>query len=260
MQRTFKTVFLSIFALAATAQNAWPAAADNVELKGPITTKGTTSVFEPAAAGPQDAGSGLGLAPGEEGTMTRDMILVSPENARQLVGKPLAELAGSGLILQLDRKDITFEKLRGIMITVTNNTNRPVAVDGDQARAIVAGKGYLCVPVSAIQQAIVPHHKPSQEFMEILAHVVPAALTVGAAPTLRDFQISRKPVLERYGADELRRKIEYSRFGRRILWSQQKVQGIVYFDGTQPLAEARLEIPATTLFDSKDAATLSAGP
>jgi hypothetical protein len=265
---SFKIVLPLIFALALTTQNVFPALADDVPLKGPITP-GTAPVVsdpvtpvvtEPVTPPLRDSGSGLGLAPGEDGTMTQDLILVSPENSKTLVGKALAELAGSELKLQVDRSDVVFEKLRGVVITVTNNTNRPIVVDGDLAKAKINGQDFACVPVSAIQLAIVPHHNITQEFEDILVHVVPAAFTVGAAPTLRDYRNSKKPVLERYGPDELRRKIEFSRFGRRILWTQQKVQGIVYFDGSQPLSGARIEIPAATFFDNKDAATLTSGP
>jgi hypothetical protein len=189
--------------------------------------------------------------------MTQDMILVSPDNPQRLVGKPLSDLTGTALKMKIDRSDIVFDKLRGVMITVTNETNRPIVVDGDQAKALIGGKSYDCAPVAVIQQAIVPHRGITQEFENILTHAVPAAVTVGASPTIRDFEVSKKPILERYGPDELRRKVEYSRFGRRILWTGQKMQGIVYFQTSDQLAGARIEIPATTLFDNSDTAPLT---
>lgn len=263
MSPTFTTTGLLILGLVLTAQNAHSATPDSVQLKGPISTQDESSLLVPAQvpaqvpANPADAGAGNGLAPGEDGTMTQDMIMVGPDNPKQPVGRPLSALVGTALKIQIDKTDIVFDKLRGVMVTVTNDTGRPIVVEGDVAKATVGGKSYTCVHVAAIQQAIVPRHKLSQDFEDLLTHAVPAAVTVGASPTIRDFRISQKPILDRYGPDELRRKIEYSRFGRRILWTQQKTQGIVYFQTDDQLTGAQMEIPVTTLFDDTDKATLT---
>jgi hypothetical protein len=214
MNRTFTIAGLLTLGLGLTAQAARSAASDSVELKGPIPTQGAASVSMPASmpvsvpdsvpvsvpihtavptttpAGQTDAGAIGGLAPGEDGTMTQDMILVSPENPQRLVGKPLSDLTGTALKMKIDRSDIVFDKLRGVMITVTNETNRPIVVDGDQAKALIGGKSYACVPVAVIQQAIVPRRKISLDFEYIMIQAVPAAITVGASPTIRVFEIS----------------------------------------------------------------------
>jgi hypothetical protein len=89
---------------------------------------------------------------------------------------------------------------------------------------------------------------------------LPAAVTVGAVPTISDIKNAKRPVLDRYGHDEERRSVEASRFGRRILWPHQKTQGIVFFETDDPLGSARIDIPATTLFDQKDTGILSSSP
>jgi hypothetical protein len=257
MKHVFANQFLFAVSLALTAQNALFAASENVELKGPLPTQGAVTL--PATQTDPNAMGGFS-APGADAIMTPDLLLVTPSNSAQEPPKPLKDLIGTALKLHIDRSDIIFDKLRGIMITVTNETNRPLVIDGEKAVANVGGKDYSCVPISTIQQAIVPAHRSSQAFEELLTKALPAAVTVGAAPTVRDIKDSRKPVLDRYGPDELRRKIEYSRFGRRILWTNQKIQGIVYFQTNDDLTGAKLSIPTTTLFDNKDTAILTASP
>jgi hypothetical protein len=247
--------FASILAL--TVQNTLLAESEKVDLKGPLPVQGAVTM--PAHQTDPNAMGGFS-APGADAIMTPDMLLVTPSNSTQQPPKPLKDLIGAALKMHIDRSDIIFDKLRGIMITVTNETNRPLVIDGEKAVANVGGKDYSCVPVSTIQRAIVPAHRSSQAFEELLTKALPAAVTVGAAPTVRDIKESRKPVLDRYGPDELRRKIEYSRFGRRILWTNQKIQGIVYFQTSDNLTGAKLSIPTTTLFDKQDTAILTASP
>jgi hypothetical protein len=257
MKRNFVIPYLFAFSLSLMAQNALSAASEKVELKGPLPTQGAVEL--PANQKDPNAMGGFS-APGADAIMTPDMLLVTPSTSTPEVPKPLKDLIGTALKLHIDRSDILFDKLRGIMITVTNETNRPLVIDGEKAVAIVGGKDYSCAPVSAIQQAIVPLHRISQNFEVLLTKVLPAAATVGAAPTVRDIKESKRPILQRYGPDELRRKIEYSRFGRRILWTNQKIQGILYFQTNDDLTGAKVTIPATTLFDNKDTSMLTTSP
>lgn len=253
----FKFALASLFALslALACRNAVFADSAPVQLRLQTPENAT-----PSQQKPPDAAIGGFAAPGADAVMTPDMLLVTPSNEAQEKPPPLKDLIGSALKMHIDRGDIEFDKLRGVMITVTNDANRPVVVDGDKAIASVAGTKYTCVPVSTIQQLIIPPRHRNQKFEEILTKAVPAAVTVGAAPTVRDIRNSRKPVLQRYGPDELRRQIEYSRFGRRILWSGQKAQGILYFQAESELQGESVVIPATTLFDAQDTATLTSSP
>ncbi len=257
MKRTSAIPSSLFLSLALSAQMPLLAASGSVELKGPLPT--SASIQVPATQTNNNDMGGFS-APGADAIMTPDMLLVTPSSSTQEPPKPLKDLIGTELKLHIDRTDIVFDKLRGIMITVSNQTNRPVMVDGEKATAIVGSNSITCVPVSTIQLAIIPVHRGKQSFEELLTKAFPAAVTVGAAPTVRDIKVLHKPILDRYGPDELRRKIEYSRFGRRILWTNQKVQGVIYFQTSDDLSTAKISLPATTLFDNKDTGTLTSSP
>ena len=57
-------------------------------------------------------------------------------------------------------------------------------------------------------------------------------------------------------ADERRRIVEASRFGKRILWPHDKTGGILYFKTTDTFTGVKLQIPVHTLFDKPDNALL----
>jgi hypothetical protein len=187
--------------------------------------------------------------------MTPDMLLVSPKNAGQAHAEPLKAYIGTTVALHVERYDVDYDKLKGILVSVTNETNRPLVIDGNRAEVSVAGRATTAAPVTVLQQIVVPPHKLLED---ILTKIVPAAATVGAIPTYKDYKLNRRPINERYGADELRRRLEAARFGRRILWPQQKSTGVVFFDTAESLNGAALQIPAMTLYDLKDNGVLTA--
>jgi hypothetical protein len=257
MKSNFLIASLFAFSLVLAAENGLFASSESVELKGQIPTPAPI----PLRAKQTDANAMGGFsAPGADAIMTPDMLLITPTKQAEKTAVPLKDLTGTALKLQIERSDIVFDKLRGVMVSIINETNRPLVIDGDQGTATIGNQTYTCVPVSTIQQAIVPSRKGRQELEEVFTNAVPAAFTVGAAPTVRDILESRKPVLQRYGPDELRRKVEYSRFGRRILWTNQKVEGILYFKTDSEVKGPRISIPVATLFDSKDSSMLSSAP
>jgi hypothetical protein len=199
-------------------------------------------------------------APGSDALMTPDLLLVNPGNPAQQSAKPLKAYIGMSVTLHIDRRGIAFDSLRGILVTVTNEIDRPLVLDGDKAQGVASGKTYQCAPLTTLQQIIMPSHTNKDVLESIYRNILPAAITVGAVPTIKDFKKSRLPVLERYGPDEERRQVEQSRFGRRILWPHQKTQGIVYFETDDTMDGAKIEIPATTLFDTTDAGMLVSSP
>jgi hypothetical protein len=220
-----------------------------------IGTQGTTPLP------PSSSGMGGLEAPGANALMTPDLLLVNPNNGEgSAPPQPLKAYIGTSVTLSVERYDIAFDRLSGILITVVNDTNRPLVVNGEHATAVAGGKTYPAARVAVLQQQIVPPHRGEQVLEDILRDVVPAAATVGAAPTIRDITIERKPVLDRYGPDETRRRVESTRFGRRVLWPHQKTRGILYFDTQDNLNHAKLEIPTSTLFDMTDAGSLSNSP
>jgi hypothetical protein len=261
MKRIFTTFHMLALALAATSQAASFAISEN-DLRGPIspTVSGQATHTQQAPTSPNNGQMGGLSAPGADALMTPDMLLVTPSSSAQQAPARLSSLVGNALKLTVLRSDVTFERFRGILISVTNGTNRPLVVDGDQATAVLDGHTVKCAPVATIQQSIVAPRRVSTEFDELLKLALPAALTIGAAPTIRDIKQSQRPVLERYGPDELRRKIEFTRFGRRILWTNQKVEGILYFESDEALKNAQIVIPTTTLFDNKDTSKLTSTP
>ena len=231
----------------------------NVDLSKPtvdLSTKSNGDLSKPGTK-PETPMGGL-TAPTADAVMTPDMLLVSPKNVDQKPAEPLKAYIGTTVALQVQRYDVDYDKLKGILVSVTNETNRPLVIDGNRAEASIAGKTTTAAPVTVLQQIVVPPHKVLED---ILTKLVPAAVTVGAIPTYKDYKLNRKPINERYGADELRRRLEAARFGRRILWPQQKSTGVVFFDTAESLNGAALQIPAMALYDLKDNGILTAsGP
>ncbi len=224
-------------------------------LKGPITDmKGTTEL----PGKNQDSMAGLG-APGADAIMTQDMLLVNPstDKGKQL---PISGYIGMTLKLDVDRKEIKFKHLHGLAVTVTNNTNRPLVINADEAIARVGDKTYKCAPLTAVQLAVNPANNLGRVATDVVTKVAPAAASIGAVPTIGDFYKYSKPPLTRYGKDQERRVVESSRFGKRILWPHEKTQGIIYFDNKTILDKASIEMPVSTLFDKKDSGVLTSAP
>jgi len=202
--------------------------------------------------------TGVSSAPGADAMMTRDLLLVNPNKGGQ-APKPLQTFVGDSLRIAIDRSNITFAGLRGIMITVTNDTSRPLVIDGDSAKANLSIKAYAAIPVTVLQKSVLPGKGIAAQTNRTLTQIVPAALTIGITPTVEDFITIKKPIRKRYGPDERRRLAEASRFGKRILWPHQKTQGILYFKTSDTLSGAKVQIPVHTLFDTPDSALLSSG-
>jgi hypothetical protein len=256
MNRRILSPFLLVQLLFASQQYAGAEDIQHLELREPIDTTGTTPIPNKTGA---DGMGGLS-APGADAIMTPNMLLVSPQAAGKKPPEPLQAYVGSYLKMQVDRYDVTFDRLQGILITVINETNRPLVVNGNKAEALIGGKSYVAVPVTTLQTIVIPAHNASQVLEDILTKIMPAAATIGAVPTIKDFNSLKKPVLERYGADELRRRVEASRFGRRILWPQEKSSAVLYFDTAVDLNNCSVQIPASTLFDQQDKSMLTSSP
>jgi hypothetical protein len=158
--------------------------------------------------------------------------------------------------MDIDRSNVQIDRLRGIVITVTNETNRSLVVNGEKALALLEGKSISVAPVSTVQLVVAPRKKGAKGVEDVTL----AAVTIGVAPTIRDYKENAKPVIERYGPDELRRRVEASRFGRRIIWPNEKSTGVLYFDTPADLSAASVQIPVSTLFDKPDAGVLEASP
>jgi hypothetical protein len=201
-------------------------------------------------------GTGVSSAPGADAMMTRDLLLVAPNKSGQ-PPKPLQDFIGSSLTLKLGRTDIILDGLRGLFITVTNDTSRPLLIDGHSAVAISGANHYTAAPVSLVQKSVMPSNSAVARVCRLLTNSSLGLLSVGAIPTVKDYMTMRKPISKRYGPDERRRIVEASRFGKRILWPHDKTQGIVYFQTHDNFADIKLQIPVNTLFDNPDSALLT---
>ncbi len=190
-------------------------------------------------------------APGADAMMTQDLLLVNPNKSGQ-APQPLQSFVGQTLKISVDHKIINFRKLIGIKITVTNDTNRPLVIDGKEAKAIVSAKTYQNVSLPVLQKKVLPSKSWEANAGRFVTDVAPAAATLGTNLTVEDYLRMKKPIRKRYGSDQRRRMVEASRFGERILWPHQETQGILYFQSGEDLSKAKIQIPAHTLFDATD--------
>ncbi len=224
-------------------------------LKGPITeTKGTSDI--PGTN--QDSMAGLG-APGADAVMTQDMLMVNPSD-KSKPSLPVTGYIGMTLKMDVDRQIIKFKDLKGLSVTVSNQTNRPLVISADEAVAKLGDKAYKCATLVDVQMTVRPPTTLKKAAVDIVTEVAPAAATVGLVPTVEDFYKYSKPPLTRYGKDQERRVVESSRFAKRILWPGEKTQGIIYFDSKAAIEKATIEIPVATLFDKKDSGILVSNP
>jgi hypothetical protein len=113
------------------------------------------------------------------------------------------------------------------------------------------------VPLVVLQKSVLPKHDAKTLTVEVFTKLLPAAVSVGLVPTLKDARQIHKPIRERYGPDERRRLIEASRFGKRILWPHQETKGVVYFEDIDNLSGCKIEIAVHTLFDIPDCTVIS---
>lgn len=192
-------------------------------------------------------------APGADSVMTPSLLLVSPINKGSAqANEPLKAFIGQSLILKVEDSNINIGSMHGIMISVVNDTSRPLVLDGDNAKVTIDSQTVTCAPLIALQRSVLPKHDAKTMTAEVFTKLIPAALSVGLVPTIRDIKTIRKPIRERYGPDERRRLMEASRFGKRILWPHQQTKGVVYFQDIETIAGSKLEMSVHTLFDIPD--------
>lgn len=256
MQTGYHSLLMTLTAVSFLTASQWhPAGAQ--ELKGPIG--GTQSTSESAPTNPDQGMAGLG-APGAGAIMTQDMLLVNPTDKSGKASLPITGFIGMTLKMDVNRAEVKFKDLKGLAVTVSNDTNRPLVINADEAVAKVSAQTYKCASLTQVQLAVNPEHGIGKMAMDMIFKVAPAAASIGVVPTAQDFIRQSKPPLERYGKDQERRVVESTRFGKRILWPREKTQGIIYFNNKANLDKATIEIPVATLFDKQDSGTLVASP
>jgi hypothetical protein len=197
-------------------------------------------------------------APGADAVMTPSLLLISPPNKGNAeVTEPLRAFIGQSLTMKVEDSTINIGNMHGIMISVVNDTSRPLVFNGDAATAKNGDQKYTCASLEVLQKSVLPKHDAKTLTAEVFTKLLPAAISVGLVPTIEDVQLIRKPIRERYGPDERRRLMEASRFGKRILWPHQETKGVIYFADVDDLTGCKIDIAVHTLFDIPDCTIIS---
>jgi hypothetical protein len=164
---------------------------------------------------------------------------------------------------KIERQDVTRGKYQGLLISVTNNADRPLLFDGDAAVAASAAGPLTCVPlVKLAQLSVLPEQSKSfkKRLATDLEATTTAAVTVGWYQTIRDQQRASGPIVGpnggRYGLDEQRREDELRRFGKRVLWPGDASSGVIYFDSTTALSGTTIDLPVSSFYDKDDRSTI----
>jgi hypothetical protein len=177
-----------------------------------------------------------------------------PDSNKQL---PLTSVIGADASMSIQPNEVMLGKMRGLVVEVRNNTDRPLLFDGDHATATISGSQYTATPVSSISDSVTPDRTKKQVFEADVKATVTATVTVGAVQAIEGVRTQAKPVLERYGADEVRRQDEIARFGKRIVWPGDNTRGTVYFSISKSLKGASVAMPVQSMFFPNDQTSLT---
>ena len=193
-------------------------------------------------------------------------LLVTPGVHPVKVSVPLSQIvAGHDQVTgKIESEDKPRGPYQGLLISVTNNADRPVLFDGDAAVAESAAGPLACVPLTKLAQLSVLGEQSnsfSKRFVTDLKATTAAAVTVGWAQTLPDQKRFSGPVLGpgggRYSLDEQRREDQLRRFGKRVLWPGDASTGVIYFDSPKALTGATIDLPVSSYYDQDDRSTVT---
>ena len=183
-------------------------------------------------------------------------ILLNTQGGEPTPKTPLATIAPQQIAVSIEPAQVALNDLRGIQIIVKNNTDRPVVINGDMASITLGGQCLKAASLGRVDVATCPPVTPKEQRRRFIE----AAVTVGAIPTIEDQKIQNGPILARYGCDESRRINEISQFNRRVLWPGDSTGGVLYFQTSQSLKGATIQLPINTLFVNTDGALLTILP
>jgi len=194
-------------------------------------------------------------------TMPQDALsplLQDPLNTQ--VGKtkqPLQAIVGVQASLTIIQGQVVLKKFRGLKIKVTNDTDRPIVFDGDNAVAIAGGANYNTATLVQLEEINRLPHTFGQKLSSDLKATTTATVTVGAVQTAEGIKSQFGPILPRYEGDEKRRELEDTRFGKRVVYPGEDSEGVLYFPTNDSLQGAVLQLPASSLYDNNDKAAVS---
>ena len=192
-------------------------------------------------------------------------LLVTPGAHPVSVPEPLVSLLGAGGRVSAKVESINEPrgKFQGLLISVQNNSDRPLLFDGDAATTKIAGAITACIPLSKLEKlSVLPEQSDSfgKRFVTDLKATTSATVTIGWAQTIRDQKQGSGPVVAanggRYGLDEQRRQDQYKRFGKRVLWPGDSTAGVIYFDAKKTTI-SDIDLPVSSYYDSADKATMN---
>jgi hypothetical protein len=176
------------------------------------------------------------------------------------VGKtkqPLQAIVGVQATLTIMPGQVQLKKFRGLKIRVTNDTDRPIVFDGDNAVATAGGASYNTATLVQLEELNRLPHTFAQKLSSDLKATTTATVTVGAVQTAEGIKSQFGPILPRYEGDERRRELEDSRFGKRVVYPGENSEGVVYFQTDASLQGAVLQLPTASLYDNNDKAEVS---
>lgn len=167
----------------------------------------------------------------------------------------LSEKVGAITIGAAD-KLTSLKRFTGVSITVTNQSDRVIEVNGEECTEGAGGTQRKCATIREISTEIDAPDSPQRKPLRDVAQTLTAAATVGAYPALRDQVIDSRSVRGRYGWDEKRRQQRITFFGKRVLYPGDTTSGIIYFPGSFK-GTSSFSIPVSDFYDSTDKTSLS---
>jgi hypothetical protein len=174
-------------------------------------------------------------------------LLPAQPNAAPAASSNVPDVTGS-VTISVERDYIPIDHMRGLVVKVANQSQHPVLVNCDDAKALVSPRD-----VASLRDVEKVESPPTGFVAVLLADTkdtLIAGLTVGAAPAINDIRIHQGPILKRYGEDETRRENEMQRFGKRLMWPGETSSGTIFFKTDESLVGSKLEVPLTLPFVS----------
>lgn len=141
-----------------------------------------------------------------------------------------------------------------VKILVRNNTDAPLIMDGDNIKAIFSGS--TLGAISEFDLLKISGGQFTKKQKRQLAAIAIASIGY-AEPIAQDMMTtSKKDWTKSYGTDEIRRKLESARFGKRILLPEEQFEASTYFQPGEKTFE-KLSIPLLSYPEEKVTGSLT---
>lgn len=211
----------------------------------PDVTPGTTMLNPPPAGSPNAIPS-------------PSSVLPSAGLGSAAANQPLQATVGA-VELAIGNAPVEVGNCIGVKIHIQNNTNSPLLLDGDRASLEKGGNTMACVTNSTVEL----NADPPQTIGQIAKNGLAGAVTIGAALAIHDQMIQNGPILGRFRGDERRREAAAERFGKRIVWTGDSTEGVIFFPTTNvgDINGGNVKVPVCTFptLDVRGYVTTNAG-